>query len=1292
MLGFAVIGLSSNTLAQTQNQSSPPQQPTDPLTPPPRIDFRIPLAPLPASSNPAEILRTFIAAGLGQQAASELPAVPVQAARVPQNTPPQTPAANVPKNAVAADLASATLEQALAKLNADQPLPALPAESTTEPANKLRSALASGERLLKAGSVQQAYRLLDDVAARAREAQLVLHRSERLVAEAAMRATREAAAREACLRAARAAVLPPEDASAMLWLAAGEATLDAPARLTLLAQAYSAATKPAGENANPQAAAQLALRTAIEIELSKALAEAGAVSAATALEASARSRAARLPSDDLLAEQWFGQPLALALSSVRATQEASTAKLADVAMLQGESRQALALYEAQLAAAEKGSADAWAARVRVLAAQMSLGDVEAACNGLLDELLLQRSQGAERAALVARAIVLCSAELDAPRASQVSDVLARRSEARGYALEAQLRRALSQPAQQPVEAAPAQPDQQVASSPLALWRLLQLRMITPGCISAEPPAQAARNGSVFQRVMLAKSTTSETGSGWKVPLVQPTSQLVLGLPTARTWLELARAQGLDVAATGDTLCQLADTNSFHEVARLFIAHAGEAAAREWATASDAEFSPQALDQRASQPGNQLAEMMQQAAQSKRRAFRACVLLRLGMASEANELLVQHGKVQELLQTGRFDGDTAFIMQTWLRCLLRLEKFDDAVKLVEALQRSISRSVLLPLMGDGWFPILLAEGSYSDLSEAPNFYHAPWIASVKPETDKAAQAQRRDALQKLRVPTASLPTELLRFDQLLFLSQGPPENETTRQALAIVQRELPFAPLPQRIPKDGEASTSAIEAQKLALVKQRKFAEALAFATPRYNLARAGAPISALTSSEPTPAQLAAFDDLISACDPRVIVSLPPEQIAAASELTLFALFVKTPNLCHKAIAVQLLALKGESIDKIVSYCTMPERGADRPSVQLLFAADEALAMQGNTAARLDLMSIAAMQASPEASSFVVETLVRYASWGTMQDALALLEKLGNGPKLQAFVRAVNFGEDVPAKLSQRKAQVLYEIGAIAHREMRDQFAMDLYLEALRIDPAHAWTANNLAYLILERGGDINEAERLLEIAIKQFPGRASIADSVGYLRYKQGRLKNFTRNGEEVGGAMQWLKYSFQQLQLEDRGGNVEITLHLADAHWQLSREQDAEAAQPNAAQPNGKQLAAASRAEAQRLWAMSHAAALEQVQFGQFMQERDPGRYTAAVETARQQLAGLQARMRYAEAFSKGAAANLPDPVEPITLSPVFTPRKEPTRTDTKPLRLAPDGDPCARFAAPDPDEFFEP
>ncbi len=69
---------------------------------------------------------------------------------------------------------------------------------------------------------------------------------------------------------------------------------------------------------------------------------------------------------------------------------------------------------------------------------------------------------------------------------------------------------------------------------------------------------------------------------------------------------------------------------------------------------------------------------------------------------------------------------------------------------------------------------------------------------------------------------------------------------------------------------------------------------------------------------------------------------------------------------------------------------------------------------------------------------------------------------------------------------------------------KKQEAMVQYREILKITPRFAVASNNLAWLIAETGGDLAEAVELAQAAKRELPQEAGVADTLGWVYYKQG--------------------------------------------------------------------------------------------------------------------------------------------------------------------------------------------
>ena len=102
------------------------------------------------------------------------------------------------------------------------------------------------------------------------------------------------------------------------------------------------------------------------------------------------------------------------------------------------------------------------------------------------------------------------------------------------------------------------------------------------------------------------------------------------------------------------------------------------------------------------------------------------------------------------------------------------------------------------------------------------------------------------------------------------------------------------------------------------------------------------------------------------------------------------------------------------------------------------------------------------------------------------------------------------------------------------------------------DPLDAMALNNLGYALLE-SGRYEEAARHIEASLELDPESPSTADSMGWLRYADGR-----HDPDDEDGALQWILRSIQARTRAGRQLSSEVILHLGDAAWRSGRQADA--------------------------------------------------------------------------------------------------------------------------------------
>jgi tetratricopeptide (TPR) repeat protein len=119
---------------------------------------------------------------------------------------------------------------------------------------------------------------------------------------------------------------------------------------------------------------------------------------------------------------------------------------------------------------------------------------------------------------------------------------------------------------------------------------------------------------------------------------------------------------------------------------------------------------------------------------------------------------------------------------------------------------------------------------------------------------------------------------------------------------------------------------------------------------------------------------------------------------------------------------------------------------------------------------------------------------------------------------------------------------------------RRALAIELLEIAVVDEEADASTMNNLGFAMLE--GDENSIQRatdLLESAHRQEPTSPSVLDSLGWLRYLEGR-----HDPEDVDGALLLISESIDRRLAAGLSVSGEVLLHFADAAWRAGRKSDA--------------------------------------------------------------------------------------------------------------------------------------
>jgi len=92
--------------------------------------------------------------------------------------------------------------------------------------------------------------------------------------------------------------------------------------------------------------------------------------------------------------------------------------------------------------------------------------------------------------------------------------------------------------------------------------------------------------------------------------------------------------------------------------------------------------------------------------------------------------------------------------------------------------------------------------------------------------------------------------------------------------------------------------------------------------------------------------------------------------------------------------------------------------------------------------------------------------------------------------------------------SPQSPQIYILMGMIYEIKNDAEKAKVNYREALKIDSGSAVAANNLAWLLCETGGNLDEALKLAQQAREMMPDSSSVADTLGWIYYKRAAYRS----------------------------------------------------------------------------------------------------------------------------------------------------------------------------------------
>jgi tetratricopeptide (TPR) repeat protein len=194
------------------------------------------------------------------------------------------------------------------------------------------------------------------------------------------------------------------------------------------------------------------------------------------------------------------------------------------------------------------------------------------------------------------------------------------------------------------------------------------------------------------------------------------------------------------------------------------------------------------------------------------------------------------------------------------------------------------------------------------------------------------------------------------------------------------------------------------------------------------------------------------------------------------------------------LALSRLAIAQEQPDRALKVIQAEIRKSpERPDLHLALA---------STAQRLQRLEVATSELEWLATK-VQPNSVQYAEVEARLAECSVLRK-----DLQSALRQI----EVARKLQPDNPLVLRDLGLIYDSLGRRKEARQLYDASLRLNEDDGVVLNNLAYLIAENGGDLDQALTFAQRARQKIPNQLRFIDTIGWIYFK----KNLPDNALEV--------------------------------------------------------------------------------------------------------------------------------------------------------------------------------
>ncbi|HYE62189.1 MAG TPA: hypothetical protein VD997_09345 [Phycisphaerales bacterium] len=316
-----------------------------------------------------------------------------------------------------------------------------------------------------------------------------------------------------------------------------------------------------------------------------------------------------------------------------------------------------------------------------------------------------------------------------------------------------------------------------------------------------------------------------------------------------------------------------------------------------------------------------------------------------------------------------------------------------------------------------------------------------------------------------------------------------------------------------------------------------------------------------TDLQLTKDQMSRLAAVVLRMEPQKLAELDPENVKSALHLLeLIAGRVPMGDHLHRLRLVLLTASHYDDPRRLIEAVeALAKEAPARPLDGYVLVLSE-LEKRTDGGPHIRFAAAAARHIRPALAAMYFEWLRVVAVRGTPADVEQFASELTDADEVQLLIeeveRRLGAHIKVPHELNDQKAELLYALGSLVPSRGREQVTERAYRLCLQLKPDHPWAANDLGYQLLERGENLEDADRLIRAAYAELSLEASVIDSMGWLLYKKGHIVDEV---DADGNLTQQGAVTLLALAAADDPVNPTLADHYADALWRTGKDENRE-------------------------------------------------------------------------------------------------------------------------------------